>query len=124
MVDTTNIGCLNSSTILPIRASSSPETPSQNVAVGTFDSVFELVHRPHGDCWLHKEKPVWIVEYSATKVRARHFQAYRTVKPVPLGRDPWSIDNRRIGTEDGFETLDAAEMAANDYEMPSLQPSS
>ena len=115
MVDTTNIGCLNSSTILPIRASSSPETPSQNVAVSTPDSVFELVHRPYGDCWLHKDKPVWIVEYSATKVRARHFQAYRAVQPIPKGRDPWSIDNRRIGTEDGFDTLEEAENAAINF---------
>lgn len=73
---------------------------------------FTLVHRPHGDCWLHDAKPVWIVHYPATDVRGEHYQAYRTVAPIPKGRQPWTVDNRRIGTDRGFATLDEAVQAA------------
>ena len=69
---------------------------------------FYKVSRPHGECWLHKSKPVWIVEYSASRLHGRFFQAYRPVQPVPIGRDPWTVDNRRIGPEDGFQTLQEA----------------
>ena len=113
MVDTTNIGCLNSSSILQIRANSSPETPSQNVGVNTVESKFSEVKRPYGNCWLHNTKHVWIVEYPSTRARARHFQAYRAVQPVPKGRDPWTVDNRRIGGEDGYETFEAAALAGD-----------
>lgn len=73
---------------------------------------FSLVHREHGDCWLHDAKPAWIVHYQATQDRAQFYQAYRTVARVPAGRDPWTVDNRRIGTERGFPTFDEAAQAA------------
>lgn len=69
---------------------------------------FTKVSRPHGECWLHNSRPVWIVEYSGTRVRGPFFQAYKAVEKVPAGRDPWTVDNRRIGTEDGFQTLQEA----------------
>lgn len=77
---------------------------------------FELIKRsfdPNG-VWLNKLKPVWIVFYPAVEgVRAGFYQAYRAVRPVPAGRDPWSVDNRRIGHADhGFPTLEAAMEAA------------
>ena len=70
---------------------------------------FELVPRQHqSDAWVHKEKAVWIIEYRETRNRAKHYQAYRAIHPVPKGRMPWTIDNRRIGSEDGFQTLTQA----------------
>ena len=49
-------------------------------------------------CWLHKDKPVWIVQYDAVPgIRLETFIAYRVAAPLPKGRDPWTVDNRRIG---------------------------
>lgn len=59
-------------------------------------------------CWQHNAKHVFVVEYAATRNKAPHWQAYRAIQPVPKGRKPWTIDNRRIGSEDGFQTLDDA----------------
>jgi hypothetical protein len=76
---------------------------------------FQQVERLCGSmCWLHETKPVFVVEYSATNVRGRHFQAYRAVEKVPKGRNPWTVDNRRIGNESGFQTLEEAQTAANE----------
>lgn len=74
---------------------------------------FKRVQRPTGPVWKHATKPVWIVYYAAILgVRAGHFQAYRAVAPVPAGREPWSVDNRRIGAEGrGFKTLNEAAKA-------------
>jgi hypothetical protein len=77
---------------------------------------FNKVERDCGFVWMHDSAPVWIVKYDAITTgphrRAAFYQAYRAVQPVPKGRMPWSIDNRRIGTEDGFATLTAAQQAA------------
>ena len=81
------------------------------------DSLENFVTVPRkfqSDAWLHKDKPVWIVEYEGTRVRGKHYQAYRAVLPVPVGRDPWTIDNHRIGSEDGFQTLEEAAEAAHE----------
>lgn len=69
---------------------------------------YTLVERPHGSCLLHNTKPVWIVEYSATQIRPRHWQTYKAMHKVPKGRDPWTINNRRVGPENGIATLEQA----------------
>ena len=75
--------------------------------------MFNQVERPlSGPCWLHETKPNWIIHYPATRATAAHYQAYRAVERVPEGRKPWTVDNRRIGSPDGFVTLDQAMQAA------------
>lgn len=84
----------------------------------TISENFDLVVRPTSPegVWLHKDKPVWIVFYAAVEgVRLAYYQAYRAVEPVKKGRDPWSVDNRRIGDPNhGFPTLEAAMQAAEE----------
>jgi hypothetical protein len=58
--------------------------------------------------YVHASRQVWIRFYPATEVRGAFWQGYRAVKPVPAHRAPWSIDNRRIGTDRGFASLEAA----------------
>ncbi len=75
--------------------------------------MFNQVERPlSGPCWLHETKPHWIIQYQATRATAAHYQAYRAVERVPQGRNPWTVDNRRIGSPDGFATLEQAIQAA------------
>lgn len=68
---------------------------------------FTEVQRPwdQSPILLHTSKPQWVVHYPATEVRAEHWQAYRAVQPVPAGRMPWTVDNRRIGTDRGFPSM-------------------
>lgn len=75
---------------------------------------FKPVERITGTVWVHKTKAVWIVFYEAVKgVRLAYYQAYRAVVKVPAGREPWTVDNRRIGDANhGFPTLEAAMEAA------------
>lgn len=61
---------------------------------------------------LHNAKPVWVVHYPATQDRAEFWQGYRAVVKVPSGRMPWTVDNRRIGSDRGFPSLEAALVAA------------
>lgn len=62
-----------------------------------------------GPVWTHDTQPVWVSRYPAVEgVRPAHFIPYRAVKPVPAGAKPWTVDNRRIGTDRGFPTLVAA----------------
>ncbi len=70
--------------------------------------MFIETTRPTGVIWQHETKPHWIVHYPGTRVRGEHYQAYRAVARVPAGRNPWTVDNRRIGSEDGFATLEMA----------------
>ena len=75
--------------------------------------MFKQVERAHcSSVWLHETKPHWIVHYPATRATAAHYQAYRAVERVKEGREPWSADNRRIGSPDGFRTLGDAMQAA------------
>lgn len=75
--------------------------------------MFKQVERAHcSSVWLHETKPHWIVHYPATRVTGEHYQAYRSVERIPAGRKPWTVDNRRIGTQDGYRTLDEAMQAA------------
>ena len=84
-------------------------TSTLNPSMGETAGFF-AVQRPCdlSPVYLHNEKPVWVVQYDATEVRPEHWQGYYAVAPVPKGRMPWSVDNRRIGTERGFPSLEAA----------------
>lgn len=78
------------------------------------DNFTEVQREPWETVWLHKEKPVWIVFYeNSTHEQFSFYQAYRPVSKVPSGRDPWTVDNRRLGPADrGFKTLETAMQAA------------
>lgn len=75
---------------------------------------FKKVQAGGSPAWMHVSKPVWIRKYDAISgVRAAFYQAYSAIHAVPAGRNPWSIDNRRVGTERGFPSLTAAMKAAS-----------
>lgn len=77
-------------------------------------TAFTVVRRPTDPegVWLHNDKPVWVVHYPATEVRGEHWQGYRSVEHIPAGRKPWAVNNKRIGGERGFASLEAALAAA------------
>lgn len=86
---------------------------AMSVGVEFEPAGFVLMHRQFDQTiHMHRSKPVWVVHYQATQDRAEHWQGYRAVAKVPAGRDPWTVDNKRIGTERGFASLDAALAAA------------
>jgi hypothetical protein len=80
-------------------------------------SEFTEVQRPFDSAptLLHKSAPAWVVNYPATLDRAEHWQAYRAVAPVPAGRMPWTVDNRRIGSDRGFPSIEAAVAACEAF---------
>lgn len=58
---------------------------------------FELVHRPHGDCWRLKGRNVWIVYYWALKAEDEPaYIVYASIDYCPEGRDPWTVNNKRV----------------------------
>jgi hypothetical protein len=66
---------------------------------------FEIVSRPHGDCWKHKEQDYWIVFYESLKQAGKPcFCSYRAIEGS-YQRDPWTVNNRVVGR---FRTLDEA----------------
>ena len=80
---------------------------------------FTKTTRGVDDCqvvWLHNEKPHWIVHYEESKhptmTRPAFYEAFRAIHPVPSGRKPWSIDNKRFSDGNGFRTLRQAMQAA------------
>lgn len=73
---------------------------------------FTQVDRNAGTTWLCDTRPVWVVHYPTTPARNEFYQAYKAIQPVPRGRMPWTVDNRRIGTDQGFRTLQDAMGAA------------
>lgn len=74
---------------------------------------FKRVYRATGSVIMHATKPVWIVRYGDYERGGTKFwQAYRAVDTLPKGRMPWTVDNRRIGTDKGFKTLRDALNAA------------
>lgn len=79
-------------------------------------SAWNIYHRSHGQCWAHESLPIWIVEYPATNVRGRHFQAYIASGKLIRGKHPCAggVDNKRIGSENGFMTSDEAMEAAEE----------
>lgn len=86
---------------------------------------FTQIQRPFtvAPVYLHNAAPVFVVHYEATDVRTEHWQGYRAVGKVPAGRMPWSVDNRRIGTERGYPSLLAALSAAAAEEEADMEPS-
>lgn len=94
-------------------------TETAVLEVGTIRPDFSMVEPGR---WLHKSAPVWVVKYDGipgTSHRYDSWQAFRATKIVPAGRKPWTIDNKRIGHEDGYateaEAFEAASQAANSY---------
>jgi hypothetical protein len=79
---------------------------------------WNLVHRPTGSCWAHDSLPVWVVAYPATLDRATFHQGYIATAKLIHGQHPCEggVDNRRVGGERGFASLqeaqDATEAAA------------
>ncbi len=74
---------------------------------------FKRTYRTTGSVLLHRSKHVWIVRYADYERGGTKFwQAYRAVDTVPKGRDPWTVNNKRIGTDKGFKTLRDALLAA------------
>lgn len=66
---------------------------------------FEVVKRPHGDCWKHKTQDFWIVFYESLKDNNKPcFSAYRAIEGS-YQRDPWTVNNRCVGR---FRTLEEA----------------
>lgn len=62
-----------------------------------------------GPLWVHDTCPIWVSFYPEVEgVRPAHFIPYRAIEPVPAGRKPWTVNNRRIGSDRGFGSLDAA----------------
>lgn len=79
---------------------------------------FRLVERSHGEAWLHETEPVWVVKYDGVPESNTHrydsWQVYKAVERVPAGRDPWTVDNRRLGGESGWAIPEQAFRAARD----------
>jgi hypothetical protein len=72
-------------------------------------SQFTYLVRDGLQTWLHSDKPVWITRYDAVPgVRLECWHAYRSVKAPPKGRLPWTVDNKRIGSAEGFPSLESA----------------
>lgn len=73
-------------------------------------SNFEVVRRPHGECWKHKTQDFWIVAYESPKPRGKPcFKAYRAIEGCDQ-RDPWTVNNRCVGE---FRTLAEAMVHAD-----------
>ena len=71
----------------------------------TTKNDFELVARPHGNCWQHKSMGCWIVFYENLKVAGKPcYVTYQAIESF-LGRDPWAVNNRRTGA---YNSLDVA----------------
>jgi hypothetical protein len=80
-----------------------------NLASGSNQSCapeFELVKRPHGDCVRMTGQPIWIVYYGPVDgYRTERWYAFKSVERIPKGRDPWTVDNRRLCKGGGFLTF-------------------
>lgn len=70
---------------------------------------FRYIDRGGHDCWLHDSGAMWIVRYEAVPGGREYdvFHAFRVVAKLPKGRDPWTVDNRRLSPEP-FRSLNAA----------------
>lgn len=67
--------------------------------------------RPTGEVLKHAREPYWVVHYGETNRMGEHWQAYKAIAHIPKGREPWSVDNRRIGPDSGFKSLEEAKQA-------------
>lgn len=81
----------------------------EGCSVTTIANQFTKRKRPTGIVWVHKSLPVWVVLYEAMPGRHKtHYRAYRCIDKVPKGRELWTVDNRSVGPQDGFQSLTAA----------------
>ena len=80
----------------------------------TFRKIDSSLHNRQ-ETWLHDSGSSWVVAYPAVHNRLPVFRAYRAINPVPAGRMPWTIDNKRIGPEDGFLSLEQAMRAVEAF---------
>lgn len=78
--------------------------------------AFAPVERGGETIWVHKSCPVWIVHYDAIEdsqsFRHEFFQPYIAIEPLKRGRQVWAHNNKRVGKEAAFRTLDEAMFAA------------
>lgn len=102
-----------------IRNSPTKNATKRMPKAGTVHPDFSMVTRNIGIVWLHKSKPVWVVMYDgvpgSNTNRFDSWQAYRAVQKVPQGRQPWTVDNKRIGPDDGYPTEAEAFKAAAEF---------
>ena len=75
---------------------------------------FSLARMGAGVCLAHDTLPVWIVKQPHFDGRSAFYQGYIAVGKLIKGRHPCmgGVDNRRVGDERGFKTLDEAARAA------------
>lgn len=85
-------------------------------ASSTDGTAFNEVERNGETIWVHKTAPVWIVHYSAIEdsqsFRHAFYQPYVATVPLKKGRMVWAHDNKRVGNEGAFRTLEDAMRAA------------
>lgn len=63
---------------------------------------------PYYKTWLHENGKVFIRQVPPTIKTQMHYRAYKAIAPVPAGRMPWTVNNTRIGSDNGFKTLEEA----------------
>lgn len=66
-----------------------------------------------GKCFIRQDSACWVVFYPATSKSIEYWQAYKAIKKTKEPMKPWCVDNRRIGKEDGFKSLEDAVAAAD-----------
>lgn len=80
---------------------------------------YKPVKRNGENVWVHRTAPVWIVQYEAIEgsrgFQREFWQPYRAIGKVERGAAVWSANNKRIGDEAEFRSLDAAMQAARAY---------
>jgi hypothetical protein len=74
---------------------------------------FMVIQRETGNVLKHRSADVWIVFYESSNAIVRGvWRVYRAVQRVPVGRDPWAVDNRCVSPRDGVVMLsDAIDIA-------------
>lgn len=76
------------------------------------NEAFDAVERNGETIWVHKTAPVWVVHYSAIEdsqsFRREFWQPYRAIEAIRKGRQVWTANNKRVGKEGEFLTLEAA----------------
>jgi hypothetical protein len=75
--------------------------------------MFKMTETNTIPAWVHNEHPVWIRYYPLA--RTPYWQAYRSLKKPKAGQMPWAVDNKKIGDENGFKTLEDAEQNALEF---------
>lgn len=78
--------------------------------------MWNTIERSYETILVHQTAPVWIVHYEAIEgsrdFRHEFWQPYRAIEKLKRGRQIWAHDNKRIGDEAEFRSLEAAMAAA------------